>query len=96
MVKYSIIVPVFNSELYLDACLESISNQKLQNYEVLLVDDGSTDKTKNICKKYLSNKFKYFYQKNQGVSAARNFGLSVAQGKFIIFVDSDDTLKPDF
>lgn len=88
----SIIVPVYNAELYLKRFLDSLVKNKQYIYETLLIDDGSTDNSANICKKY-ANKYKfikYIYQKNQGPSAARNKGLDMANGKYIVFIDSDD------
>lgn len=88
----SIIVPIYNSELYLDECLEAIKNQTYVNIEVLLIDDGSTDSSKEICKKYTEsdNRFKYYFKENGGSSSARNYGLDLANGEYVAFVDSDD------
>lgn len=97
MNKYlvSVIIPFFNAELYLSECIESIIQQtKLENIEVLLVDDGSTDRSNEIAKQYSEN-FNNIYvytQQNKGVSAARNKGLNLAHGKWITFLDSDDKL----
>ncbi|MGL6107825.1 glycosyltransferase [Romboutsia sp.] len=90
----SIIIPVYNAETYLEECLTSIKNQTFKDLEVLLVDDGSSDNSKGIIDKFMDkdNRFKYFYQKNSGVSAARNLGIDKAQGKYITFVDADDWL----
>ena len=94
----SIIVPVFNSKNYIEECLNSILRQNYSDFEVLLIDDGSTDNSREILLEFCAkdNRFKYFYQKNQGVSAARNFGLSMARGEFITFIDSDDFVKQGF
>lgn len=91
----SIIVPVFNAEKYLEKCIESIVFQSYGDLEVLLVDDGSTDNSSKICEFYRSKdcRIKVFHQQNKGVSAARNYGLSNASGKYIMFVDSDDYLE---
>lgn len=97
MKKVSIIVPVYNMEQYLKKCLESIENQTYKNIEVIIIDDGSTDLSKNICEKFLSGKYKKFKlitQKNGGVSKARNTGLSVATGEYIYFLDPDDYIHP--
>lgn len=97
MKKISIIVPVYNTSSYLRDCLDSISNQTLEEIEVIIVDDGSTDLSSIICDEYASNdKFKVFHNHNQGVSASRNFGIVNAEGEFIMFVDSDDWLEKDF
>lgn len=94
--KASIIVPIYNAERYLFECLNSISSQEYYDYEVLLIDDGSTDNSKEIAAAFIKNncRFKYVYQENCGVSAARNRGLKLALGKYIVFVDSDDICDP--
>lgn len=97
MNKVSIIVPVYNMEKYLEKCLESIENQTYKNIEVIIIDDGSTDLSKNICERFLVGKYKKFKlitQKNGGLSKARNTGLSVATGEYIYFLDSDDYIHP--
>lgn len=93
--KVSVIVPVYNGEKYIKKCLNDLMNQTYKNYEVIIIDDGSTDNTSEICKLICKkdSRFKYFYQKNSGVSAARNLGLDVLQGEYIVFVDSDDTIS---
>lgn len=94
--KISIIVPVFNMELYLEECIESILNQDLDNYEIILVNDGSSDKSQKIINEYCSrNSDKCFSitQENKGLGPARNTGLHMARGKYIMFVDSDDWLE---
>lgn len=88
----SIIVPVFNSADCIGYCIKSIINQTYKDFELIIVDDGSTDDTANIIKKY-ANKYSniiYHYQKNAGPSVARNCGLDLVKGKFILFVDADD------
>lgn len=97
-VTFSIIVPVYNSELYLEKCLDSLLLQSYQDFEVILVDDGSIDKSGAICDEYASKDVRIFvfHEKNGGVSSARNKGLSVARGKYISFVDSDDWVTPDY
>lgn len=94
----SIIVPIYNVENYLQECLESILKQTYKNFEVLLVDDGSTDNSANICKLYVEKdkRFKYFFKENGGLSSARNFGISNSKGEFLSFVDSDDIISNDF
>lgn len=90
--KISIIVPVFNVELYLSKCIESILNQKYNNIEVLLINDGSTDNSGEICDKFANkdNRIKVIHKKNEGVSIARNIGLKYSTGEYIAFVDGDD------
>lgn len=96
--KISIIVPIYNTEKYLERLLDSISKQTYVNFEVLLINDGSTDKSEVICKKWKENdcRFIYFYQPNQGVSVARNLGLEKATGEFIAFLDSDDVIDSNY
>jgi len=88
----SIIVPVYNSERYLEFTLQSIFSQDYQPIEVIVVDDGSTDGSTKIAKSFKN--IQYIYQKNQGPSAARNTGITVSQGDFISFLDSDDMWLP--
>lgn len=91
----SIIIPVFNSECYLDACLQSVLSQSFTNYEVILVDDGSSDFSPSICDKYaeLDFRFKVVHKSNTGAADSRNAGLLYAKGQYIIFMDSDDFWK---
>ena len=93
----SIIVPVYNVENYLEECLESIKNQTYTDIEVILVNDGSTDGSKEICKRYceLDSRFRLINQENQGQSVARNRGVAESTGEFIVFIDSDDIVKFD-
>lgn len=92
----SIIVPVYNTEKYLDRCIQSILSQTYTDFELLLVDDGSTDSSGAICDKYAEqdSRLRVFHKENGGVSSARNVGLNNAAGEYIIFVDSDDYMKP--
>lgn len=94
--KVSIIIPIYNTEKYLEKCLESIRTQTYSDIEVIMIDDGSTDASKNVANGYAErdNRFRLFYQENAGVSAARNHGLDVAEGEYILFIDSDDWLEP--
>lgn len=96
--KVSIIVPIYNTEKYLEACLSSIKNQTHKNLEIILVDDGSTDNSGKIADAFAkSNKrIKVIHQKNAGQSAARNRGLKEATGDFISFIDSDDRIDQTF
>lgn len=92
MPRISIIIPVYKAEQYLYKCLDSILLQTFKDWECLLIDDGSPDKSGGICDKYAAgdDRFVVFHKDNAGVSAARNYGLEKAQGEWIIFVDSDD------
>lgn len=97
-IKISFIVPIYNVEEYLERCLDSICNQTYQNIEIILVNDGSTDKSEEICKKYLlkDKRIKYIKKNNGGVSSARNVGIENTTGEYICFVDSDDYINEKF
>lgn len=93
----TVIVPVYNQEKYIGQCIESILAQSLQEIEIICVDDGSTDKSKEILEKYAEQdkRIHIFYQENAGAGAARNYGLREATGKYLSFLDSDDFFEPD-
>lgn len=95
--KLSVIIPVYNVEKYISKCIESILNQTFEEFEVILIDDGSNDNSVEICKKYAleDKRIKIMTQINKGVSSAGNKGLEVAEGKYIIFIDSDDWVEND-
>lgn len=94
--KVSIVVPVYNCEMYLTDCIESILGQTYENTQLLLVDDGSTDGSGRICDGYAGNeKVRVIHQRNAGVSRARNRGIAEAEGEYILFVDSDDTIEKE-
>lgn len=97
MPRVSVIVPVYNSELYLNQCVDSILAQTYSDYEVLLIDDGSTDRSSCICDEYASkdSRVRAIHTANNGVSHARNVGIEMACGEFITFVDSDDYISSD-
>lgn len=95
MPKVSVIIPTFNREKYLNNTIDSVLAQTYHNYEIIVVDDGSTDNTREVAKKY-KDKIKYVYQKNQGVSSARNSGIKVSRGEWIAFLDSDDEWLPEY
>ena len=97
-VKVSIIIPVYNTEDYLRVCLESVLNQTLQEIEIIVVNDGSTDNSLEILKEYEMKhpeKLKVLHKENGGLSSARNYGLQYATGEFLAFVDSDDWIETD-
>jgi len=99
MIKISVIVPFYNTEEVLfQKCIQSLLNQTFQDFEILLINDGSKHEHDNMIESVvkLDNRIRYFYQENQGVSAARNKGVSLAKGEFIVFVDSDDFVIPKF
>lgn len=93
----SVIVPVYNEERHLKRCIESILNQTYSNFELLLIDDGSKDKSGLICDGYALNdsRIRVFHKSNEGVSKARNFGIEKATGEWLFFLDSDDYLFTD-
>ena len=94
----SIIIPVYDTEAYLPTCLNSILSQNVTDYEVLLVDDGSTDRSGVICDEYAAkdNRIRVFHKENGGVSSARNLALDNATGEWVTFVDSDDWIEDDY
>ena len=94
----SVIVPVYNSEKYLEAALQSVREQSYRNIEVLLIDDGSTDASPEICDDFArkDERFRAIHQENKGPSAARNRGIDEAKGEYLTFVDNDDLLHKDF
>lgn len=93
----SVIIPVFNTEEYLEKCVESIICQTYQQWEIILVDDGSTDGSPAVCDTYgdMYDNIKVIHKKNEGQGIARNIGLEICRGKYVCFVDSDDSVKPD-
>lgn len=95
--KISIIVPIFNVELYLNSCLDSLVNQTLFDIEIILVDDGSTDGGGEICDKYTEkdHRFRVIHKSNEGLSAARNNGIDASTAPYLLFVDADDWIEPD-
>lgn len=97
MKEISIIIPVYNAEKYIDKCIESLINQKFKNLEIIIVNDGSTDKSLEICRKYerIDSRIIVINKDNGGVSSARNIGLEVASGEYIGFVDPDDWVEED-
>ena len=92
MSKISIIIPMYNAEKYIARCLESVINQSFNDIEIIIVNDGSTDKSLEICRKYaeVDERIVILNKENNGVSVARNQGMNVATGEYVMFVDSDD------
>ena len=97
MPKFSIIVPVYNVEDYISDCLESICKQSYDDFEVIVVNDGSPDHSDYFIKEYENKdrRIRSFKKKNGGLSSARNYGVTKARGEYLVFVDSDDTIEPD-
>lgn len=95
---FSVIIPVYNVESYIEQCIDSILRQSFKNFELILINDGSTDGSPDICKKLSEEdiRIKYISKQNEGVSKTRNLGINVATGKYICFIDSDDYLEEDF
>lgn len=93
----SVVIPVYNVENYLNDCVKSVVNQTYQNLEIILVDDGSTDSSPQMCDQYAKqdNRIKVIHQENSGVAIARNVGIKNASGSYLYFLDSDDYLVPN-
>lgn len=89
----TIIVPVYNSEKYLEQCIQNLLNQTYHNLQIILVNDGSTDHSLDICKRITDKRVEVYTKQNGGASSARNFGLAHRKGEYVLFVDSDDYLK---
>ncbi len=96
MNKVSIVVPIYNAEKYLDECIESIVNQTYINLEIILIDDGSKDKSPQMCDEWAKkdNRIKVIHKSNEGAGASRNQGIEISTGNYILFVDSDDYIAP--
>ena len=92
----TVIIPCYNAQDFIERTINSVLNQTYDKLELIIVDDGSIDNCKNIISKINSDKLTYFYQKNAGVSAARNKGLSLAKGDYILFLDADDLIVDNF
>lgn len=94
-VKVSVVIPVYNVEKYLNECVDSVLNQTYSSYEIILVDDGSTDSSGSICDSYVikDSRIRVFHKANGGLSSARNAGLEIAVGKYVYFLDSDDYIS---
>lgn len=97
-IKISAVIPVYNAEKFIGDCIESVLRQTFQDWELLLVDDGSTDSSLIICNYYAQTdtRIRVFHQENRGVSAARNFGIECAKGDYIQFLDADDTIDIEY
>lgn len=95
--KVSIVTPVYNAEAFLDRCIQSVINQSFKSFELILVDDGSIDNSREICERYaeLDSRIRYYYKKNGGSSSARNLALDHACGEYVLMLDSDDWIDTD-
>ena len=96
MIKVSIIIPTYNSAKYLEKCLNSVFNQTEKDIEVILINDGSTDNSRDIIKKFKDKRLIYIEKENEGIGKTRNLGIKKAQGEYLAFLDSDDYLEKDF
>ena len=96
MNKVSIIVPVYNTSKYLNGCIKSLLHQTLEDIEIILINDGSTDESESIIKKYKDKRIKYISKKNEGIGKTRNLGIDTATGEYLSFIDSDDYVEPNF
>lgn len=98
MVKISTIIPVYNAEKTIQKCIDSLIQQKFEDFEIIIINDGSIDNSATICNSYAmhNDKIKVIHKNNGGVSSARNIGLNNAKGEYITFVDSDDFVEPDY
>ena len=94
----SVIVPIYNNEAELPRCIESILNQDYKNFELILIDDGSTDGSASVCEQYANknSNIVFIHKQNGGAATARNLGISIAKGEYIFFVDSDDYVSNNF
>ena len=98
-INYSVLVPVYNVERYLEECLDSLISQSYENYEIICVNDGSTDSSGDICDKYVKRypkKIRVIHKQNEGLISARRVGIQAATGDYLCFVDSDDTVVSDY
>ena len=98
MARLSIIIPVYNAEKYISACIDSVLMQSFRDFELILINDGSQDNSGSICDSYSvkDNRIKVIHQGNKGVSEARNTGIDISSGEFITFIDSDDYIEPQY
>jgi len=97
-IRLSVIIPAYNCELWIGKCLDSLLNQTFKNFEVIVVNDGSTDKTERVVSEYsdLIHKLRCIYQENKGQAVARNVGIELAEGQYIMFIDADDYVESDY
>lgn len=96
MCKISIVMPVYNKEKYIKNAIESVISQTFKDWELIIIDDGSVDNSYEICKQFSDERIHVYHTKNQGVSIARNYGMSLARGEYITFIDGDDTVSENY
>ena len=95
MPLFSVIIPLFNKEAFIENTLKSIFNQSFSDYEIIIVNDASTDKSEELVLQFNDARIKYFYKKNEGVSVARNYGIEQSKGNYVAFLDADDLWLPN-
>jgi glycosyltransferase involved in cell wall biosynthesis len=93
--KVSVIIPVYNCELYLAEAIDSVLNQTYRSFEIIIIDDGSTDRSREVIKSFDNSRLRYSFQENKGSSSARNKGVQLARGEFFSFLDADDVWTQD-
>ena len=93
---FSVVIPLYNKELYIKETLKSVLNQTFGNFEIIIINDGSTDKSFEIAKSFNDIRLKFFEKENQGLSASRNVGISLSKGKVIALLDADDIWHENF
>ncbi len=96
LVRFSIVIPLYNKQEYVKEAIDSVLAQTYKNFEIIIIDDGSTDESATIVKDYIDSRIKYLHQENQGVSVARNTGINLANYEFIAFLDADDIWNKKF
>lgn len=94
--RISVIIPVYNVEKYIEICVNSLLEQTFQDFEIILIDDGSTDKSGEICDSFSDERIRIFHQKNSGLSLSRNVGIDNAYGEYITYIDSDDIVDRNY
>ena len=92
----SVIIPLYNKEHYIESTIQSVLQQTYNDFEIIIIDDGSTDNSAQKTKAFNDSRIRFYYQENQGVSSARNYGIKVSKGEFITFLDADDTWRSGF
>ena len=95
-ILFSIIIPTYNRANLIGKAIDSVLAQTYHNWELIIIDDGSTDNTRDVVRSYNDNRIKYFYQENRGRSAARNYGIDISKGDYISFLDDDDYYLENF
>ena len=89
--NFSVIIPTYNREDFINSAIDSVWGQTFSDFDLIVIDDGSTDRTRESVEEYQDSRLRYFYQNNKGVSSARNRGIKESKGKYLAFLDSDDT-----